>query len=174
MSIKNISWLVALAIVGVGFIPNQNQAEAYGGGICINCGFIQPVEIKVPKTVCTDVLLDAKYTFTRDLTLRSKGADVTALQEYLEGAGYKKSSVTGYYDIPTMWDVLYFQKDNGLRPTGRVDSKVRALLNKGVAQHECHIEYETVLVKSRKDLNDIHAKIMQVIRDIVSGKGLHK
>ncbi|MCL5006532.1 MAG: peptidoglycan-binding protein [Patescibacteria group bacterium] len=61
----------------------------------------------------------AAYNFTRDLTLGSTGADVTALQQMLISSGYLKmpSGVAyGYFGQLTREAVAAWQKANGITP----------------------------------------------------------
>ena len=57
------------------------------------------------------------YTFTRALTIGSTGADVTALQNYLIGAGYAiPAGATGYFGSQTASAVAAWQTANGVMP----------------------------------------------------------
>jgi peptidoglycan hydrolase-like protein with peptidoglycan-binding domain len=57
------------------------------------------------------------YTFTRPLTLGSTGADVTALQTYLIGAGFAiPAGATGYFGAQTQSAVAAWQTANGVMP----------------------------------------------------------
>jgi len=59
----------------------------------------------------------AAYTFTRPLTLGSTGADVTALQTYLIGAGFAiPAGATGYFGAQTQSAVAAWQTANGIAP----------------------------------------------------------
>ena len=72
-------------------------------------------------------------TFTRVLSLGSKGADVTALQQILKAAGfYTYPTVTGYFGTLTEQALAAYQTAHGLDPVGYTGPKTRALLN-GVA-----------------------------------------
>jgi peptidoglycan hydrolase-like protein with peptidoglycan-binding domain len=69
------------------------------------------------------------YTFTRDLTVGSKGADVTALQQWLIDKGYLTavSAPTGYFGSLTKAAVAAWQTASGISPTaGYFGSKSRA------------------------------------------------
>ena len=59
------------------------------------------------------------YTFTRDLTIGSTGADVTALQDYLTGTGDFTfgGGSTGYFGPITQAAVSSWQASNGVSPT---------------------------------------------------------
>lgn len=56
------------------------------------------------------------YTFTKDLTLGSKGASVTALQQFLNGKGYLTASATGYFGPLTKAALAKFQAANSISP----------------------------------------------------------
>lgn len=64
-------------------------------------------------------------TFTRDLTVGSSGADVTALQTKLG------VSATGYFGSLTKAAVMSYQTANGIPSTGYVGPLTRAQLNAG-------------------------------------------
>lgn len=55
-------------------------------------------------------------TYTRSLTVGSRGADVTALQTYLNKAGYLAVAPTGYFGGLTKAAVAAFQTANGVTP----------------------------------------------------------
>ena len=57
------------------------------------------------------------YVFTRALTIGSTGADVTALQNYLIGAGFSiPAGATGYFGTQTQAAVAAWQAANGVAP----------------------------------------------------------
>ncbi len=66
-------------------------------------------------------------TFTRDLTVGSKGADVTALQDTLKAGGYMSASATGYFGALTKAGVIAWQTAKGITPAaGYFGAKSRA------------------------------------------------
>ncbi len=72
------------------------------------------------------------YTFTRDLTVGSTGADVTALQNALISKGYLKASATGYFGSLTQAAVSAWQTAAGVTPTaGYFGAKSRAAFGGG-------------------------------------------
>jgi peptidoglycan hydrolase-like protein with peptidoglycan-binding domain len=72
-------------------------------------------------------------TFSRVLSLGSKGADVSALQQMLKSAGfYFYPTITGYFGRLTEKALTAYQAAHGLTPVGYTGPKTRALLN-GVA-----------------------------------------
>ncbi len=70
----------------------------------------------------------AGYTFTMDLTVGSKGADVTALQNWLIGKGYSiPAGATGYFGAQTKAAVSAWQAASGIAPAaGYFGPKSRA------------------------------------------------
>lgn len=70
------------------------------------------------------------YNFTRDLTVGSKGDDVSALQQILIDGGYLKiAAPTGYFGSLTKSALAAWQKANGISPaSGYFGPKSRAYL----------------------------------------------
>lgn len=69
----------------------------------------------------------SSYTFTKDLTLGSKGDDVTALQQTLIDGGYLKvAAPTGYFGSLTKSATAAWQKAQGVSGTGYFGPKSRA------------------------------------------------
>ena len=58
----------------------------------------------------------SSYTFTKVLTLGSKGADVTALQNFLKTKGYLTVSATGYFGSLTKAALAKFQAAESIKP----------------------------------------------------------
>ncbi len=82
------------------------------------------------------VLGATTYHFTRDLTLKSKGDDVSALQSYLIASGFAiKDAPTGYFGVLTRSALAAFQKAHSITPAaGYFGAKTRALVNKGLIE----------------------------------------
>src|SRR3989338_5647694 len=57
-----------------------------------------------------------KCSFTRSLTVGSRGDDVTCLQNYLKGAGHLSVSATGYFGSLTKAAAASWQAANGVAP----------------------------------------------------------
>jgi len=57
-----------------------------------------------------------KCSFTRSLTVGSRGDDVTCLQNYLKGAGHLSVSATGYFGSLTKAAAASWQSANGVSP----------------------------------------------------------
>jgi peptidoglycan hydrolase-like protein with peptidoglycan-binding domain len=71
----------------------------------------------------------SSYSYTRDLTVGSKGADVTALQQVLYSKGYLGVAPTGYFGSLTKAAVVAWQKAAGISPaSGYFGPKSRAYL----------------------------------------------
>ncbi|MGD0328297.1 MAG: peptidoglycan-binding protein [Minisyncoccia bacterium] len=107
-----------------------------GGG---SSGSISPVFVPVTTPAITtttshqgQVLGAAAYNFTKNLTVGSRGADVTALQQFLTDEGFYSGTISGYFGQLTKAAVIAFQKANNLPQTGYVGPLTLALLNKGV------------------------------------------
>jgi len=75
----------------------------------------------------------ASATFTMDLTIGSKGADVTALQNWLIGKGFNiAAGATGFFGAQTKAAVAAWQAANGITPAaGYFGPKSRAVANAG-------------------------------------------
>ncbi len=68
--------------------------------------------------------------FSRNLMYRSRGADVTALQDILRDKGYLGVRSTGFFGIATFRAVKDFQKNYmHISPTGFIGSRTREALN---------------------------------------------
>ena len=78
------------------------------------------------------VLGAAAYNFTKSLTVGSRGADVTALQQFLSDNKFYTGPVTGYFGQLTKTAVIAFQKARGIAQVGNVGPLTRAELNKGI------------------------------------------
>src|SRR3989338_117742 len=57
-----------------------------------------------------------KCSFTRSLTVGSRGDDVTCLQNYLKGAGHLSVNATGYFGSLTKAAAASWQSANGVAP----------------------------------------------------------
>ncbi len=81
-----------------------------------------------PSSTTSTTSTSSSCGFTRDLTLGSKGADVTCLQNALIAAGYSiPAGATGYFGAQTQAAVVAWQKKAGVTPTaGYFGAKSRA------------------------------------------------
>jgi hypothetical protein len=74
--------------------------------------------------------ISVNYNFTKQLSLGSKGEEVTKLQTLLKELGhYTYPSITGYYGSLTKEAVIKFQTANKLSTPGVVGPQTRAKLN---------------------------------------------
>ncbi len=70
------------------------------------------------------------YDFLVNFGEKSKGADVTALQEILISKDFSiPAGATGYFGSQTKAAVIAWQKSEGINPTGYIGDKSRAALN---------------------------------------------
>ncbi len=69
-------------------------------------------------------------TFTRNLTYKSSGSDVTTLQSILNREGFLKVSPTGYYGPITVAAVRAYQKAHNIPTTGTVGPLTKVALGK--------------------------------------------
>lgn len=77
----------------------------------------------------TEEVVEAKPRFLRDLTVGSRGEDVTELQLLLIERGLLFGEATGYFGVLTKTAVIALQTDHGLPAVGNVGPRTRALLN---------------------------------------------
>lgn len=72
------------------------------------------------------------YVFNNNLTVGSRGADVTALQNALAAAGYFTATPTGYFGSVTKTAVMAFQRANSISPvSGYFGPLTRTVINSG-------------------------------------------
>lgn len=69
------------------------------------------------------------FMFNKNLSVGMRNADVTALQNYLAGAGFFSATPTGYFGSITKAAVVAFQLANNLPGTGFVGVLTRGVLN---------------------------------------------
>lgn len=108
------SSLIALSLFGAGIASAQTYYPSYG------------------MTYGSSYSASACITLTSDLSLGSRGAQVSALQRFLVSQNYPGGGawmITGYYGQATAQAVRNFQQSRGLAPTGAVDFATRAAIN---------------------------------------------
>src|SRR3989344_1674786 len=81
-----------------------------------------------PTTPTTIPTTDSQINFTRNLTIGSRGTDVTELQELLRGQGLLNAEPTGYFGTLTKEAVQKFQRARGISDTGYVGTLTRGAL----------------------------------------------
>lgn len=115
---------LALSIfAGVGALSASAQAMTASQlvDLFISLGIISPEKAAAAKAAVTS---SASVSFTKDLTVGSSGAEVTALQNALG-----VSPATGYFGSVTKAAVAKYQASKGIAATGYVGPLTRAALN---------------------------------------------
>jgi lipoprotein-anchoring transpeptidase ErfK/SrfK len=91
-----------------------------------------PASTSVPASTTTTTLVPGIVIPPgKVLTVGSRGKDVLALEEKLEELMYDTGKVDGRFDWSTWQGVVAFQKYEGLKRTGKVDNKLRLLIQNG-------------------------------------------
>jgi hypothetical protein len=120
--------LVAAVLVGVGAATASAQSMSLCSTVdaLVAAGVIAPDKVAAAKAAagCSAAPASCSAMFTRDLTVGSTGADVTALQTKLG-----VSPATGYFGAITKAAVMAYQTSNGISATGYVGPITRAKLN---------------------------------------------
>lgn len=119
-----VSFALALSIFGaVGASTASAQAMSLSQlvDLFISLGIISSDKAAAAKAAVSS---QASVSFTRDLTVGSSGADVTALQNVLG-----VSPATGYFGSITKAAVQSYQASKGISTTGYVGPLTRAALN---------------------------------------------
>ncbi len=110
--------MVLSLVVGVGSASALTASELLN--LLIAAGVIAPDKVAAATAAmsATTVTVTSGYNYTRDLTMGSTGADVTALQNYLISGGYMASGYPfGYFGAVTKTALGKFQLANGISPT---------------------------------------------------------
>ncbi len=91
----------------------------------------QIAALQAQLAAATGASASASVTFTRDLTIGSKGSDVTALQTWLIAKGFSvPAGATGYFGAQTKAALAAYQAANGISPAaGYFGPKTRAAVN---------------------------------------------
>jgi murein L,D-transpeptidase YcbB/YkuD len=98
-------------------------------------------------------------TFTRGLTVGSRGDDVTALQKILKDEGvYPDGLVTGYFGQATRAAVKKFQAKYGIAQVGNVGPTTRAKLNE--------IDSAPLPAQAGISFRDIQNQLASIIQDL--------
>jgi peptidoglycan hydrolase-like protein with peptidoglycan-binding domain len=113
--------LTVFAAVGASTASAQSMTLSQLVDLFISLGIISPDKAAQAKAAVTS---SASVTFTRDLTVGSSGADVTALQNAIG-----VSPATGYFGSITKAAVMAYQASKGIPSTGYVGPLTRASLN---------------------------------------------
>jgi len=132
-----VALTMVLSLVGAGAssaMTIQDMIQAL-----VLAGVISPEKAAAALTAVggstAPVATNSGYKFTKDLTLKSTGADVTALQEKLVAEGYltmPAGTAYGYFGEVTKKAVIQYQLANKITPAaGYVGPKTMVYLNAG-------------------------------------------
>jgi len=131
--------LVAVAVVA----PSITAAYGGGGGIFRSSGnvitapsvfTVAPVVEEVAEELVGEVLGVATFRFNINMTVGSKGNDVTELQARLADEGVYTGPVTGFFGPLTRAAVISYQQAHNITPAvGYVGPITRGVLNEGVS-----------------------------------------
>ncbi len=122
-----VGFSLALALfVGVGASTAGAQAMSLSQlvDLFISLGIISPDKAAAAKAAVSSSATATATTYTRDLTIGSTGADVTALQNALG-----VTPATGYYGSITAAAVKAYQTSKGISATGYFGPLTRASMN---------------------------------------------
>ncbi len=102
-----------------------------GGGGGGGGSYYPPVSTPTPTPapVAGQVLGVSTFNFTNDLSVGSRGNDVTELQNKLTKEGVYSGPITGYFGSLTLAGVKAYQAKYGISQVGSVNSLTRAQLN---------------------------------------------
>ena len=111
-----------LWMVGAASLPLANAQTTTTAGlqaqIAALLAQIQQLQSQLGTTGGSQTTTTTSYNYTRDLTVGSKGADVSALQSLLIAQGdLKISAPTGYFGALTQAALAKFQAANGIKPS---------------------------------------------------------
>ena len=119
--------------VGVAVLPVANAQTATSVQSQIQALLAQIAQLQAQMgTTSSATMATPSYTFSKDLTLGSKGADVTALQQILINGGYLTgvTAPTGYFGALTQKALAAFQSAKGIAPAaGYFGPKTMAFVN---------------------------------------------
>src|SRR6185369_15438365 len=116
--------LSIFAAVGAASVNAQAMTLSQLVDLFISLGIISPDKAAAARAAVTS---SVSVSFTRDLTVGSSGADVSALQ-----AAVGVSPATGYFGSITKAAVMAYQTAHGISATGFVGPLTRASLNSSV------------------------------------------
>ncbi|HEY9481241.1 MAG TPA: peptidoglycan-binding domain-containing protein, partial [Candidatus Paceibacterota bacterium] len=110
--------LGVFAAVGAASVNAQAMTASQLVDLFISLGIISPDKAAAAKAAVSS---SASVSFTRDLTIGSSGADVTALQNFLN-----VTPATGYFGSITKAAVTAYQSAHGVPATGYFGPLTRA------------------------------------------------
>jgi hypothetical protein len=111
---------------------SKAAAIVAGAGLVLS-SFALAIPAGAQTTTTTTTTTASATTFSRDLTIGSTGADVTALQAWLISKGFSiPAGATGYFGMQTKAAVAAYQAANGITPAaGYFGPITRAKVNAG-------------------------------------------
>jgi hypothetical protein len=127
LAVSTLVWAVGVAALPVASAQSTTSVQAQ-----ITALLAQIAQLQAHLGTSSTATATASYSFTKDLTLGSKGADVTALQQLLISKGdlTAVTAPTGYFGTLTQSALAAFQSANGITPAaGYFGPKTRAFVN---------------------------------------------
>ncbi len=117
VSITTVGWLSGAAALAPVMVHAQTDTAALIAQLQAQISALQAQLLTLSGSVGAPST-GAKCTFTRSLTVGSRGDDVTCLQNYLTGTGHFTYSggATGYFGSVTQSAVAAWQASNGVSP----------------------------------------------------------
>ena len=126
---KNFAKLAAIALVAAFVVVGSSASALTSAEIQAFLAQLSPAQLSAIMGTTATTANTASYTFTRDLTVGSTGADVTALQNFLIGKGFN-TKATGYFGAMTKAALASYQSSQSIAPAaGYFGSKTRASVN---------------------------------------------
>ncbi len=109
-----VGFAIALSLVAV----SPAQAAMTSAELASQIAALQAQLASLSGGTTTTTTSSSSYSFTRDLTIGSTGADVTALQSWLISKGFSiPAGATGYFGTQTQAAVSAYQAARGISPT---------------------------------------------------------
>ena len=128
LTVSTLAWGLGMAVLPVAGAQTTATLQAQIAALLAQINQLQGQLSSSTGTTTTTT----STTFSRDLTLGSRGADVTALQQMLINKGFLTavSAPTAYFGVLTQTALGKFQAANGISPTaGYFGPKTRAFVN---------------------------------------------
>lgn len=85
------------------------------------------------------------------------GSRVTVLQYDLNRLGYYNGQMTGYFGVWTQHALRQFQKESGLKVTGKADVKTQIALEKAIVKQPIPLNQDALMVDKPTDEEEIAA-----------------
>jgi hypothetical protein len=111
---KTISKIAAIALVAA-FVVGASVSPVKAATVAELQAMIASLSAQIAALSGTTTTTPASVTFTSNLTVGSKGAEVTALQNFLIGKGYN-TLATGYFGPMTKAALAAYQTAKGITP----------------------------------------------------------